>query len=90
MSQLKRAIGDLPLLAVSTDACKGLENAVKVVFRNAEKRECIKHLMQNLVKKFRGKVYSRMWPAARAYERDIFDHHMSKIFAARSTIICYG
>ena len=65
-----------------TDACKGLENAVMAVFPNAEKRECIKHLMANLVKKFRGKVYNRMWPAARAYEREIFDHHMSKIFAA--------
>jgi hypothetical protein len=89
MSQLKRAIGDPPLLAVCTDACKGLENAVKVVFPNAEKRECIKHLMQNLVKKFRGKVYSRMWPAARAYEREIFDHHMSKIFAASVKVAPY-
>lgn len=89
MSQLKRAIGDLPILAVCTDACKGLENAVKVVFPNAEKRECIKHLMANFVKKFRDKVYSRMWPAARAYEREIFDHHMSKIFAASVKVAPY-
>jgi hypothetical protein len=31
MQQLKKAIGDPPLLAVCTDACKGLENAVKNV-----------------------------------------------------------
>ncbi|KAM0880994.1 hypothetical protein ACQ4PT_033212 [Festuca glaucescens] len=89
MSQLKRAIGDPPLLVVCTDACKGLENAVKIVFPNAEKRECIKHLMQKFVKKFRGKVYNRMWPAARAYEREIFDHHMSKIFAASVKVAPY-
>ena len=32
MEQLKKAIGDPPLLAVCSDACKGLENAVKNVF----------------------------------------------------------
>jgi transposase-like protein len=40
MSQLKKAIGDLPLLAVCTDACKGLENAVKLVFPQADQRFC--------------------------------------------------
>ena len=89
MSQLKRAIGDPPVLAVCTDACKGLENAVVAVFPNAEKRECIKHLMANFVKKFRGKIYNRMWPAARAYEREIFEHHMSKIFAASIKVAPY-
>jgi len=39
-NQLKKSIGDPPLLAVCTDACKGLENAVKNVFPNAEQREC--------------------------------------------------
>ena len=36
MEQLKKAIGDPPLLAVCSDACKGLENAVKNVFPNVE------------------------------------------------------
>jgi hypothetical protein len=36
MIHLRRAIGNLPLLAVSTDACKGLENAVKDIFPHAE------------------------------------------------------
>ena len=38
MNQLKMAIGDPPLLAVCTDACKGLENAANNVFTNAEQR----------------------------------------------------
>jgi hypothetical protein len=38
MEQLKKAIGDLPLLAICSDACKGLENAVNNVFPNAEQR----------------------------------------------------
>ena len=46
MTQLKKAIGDPPLLAVCTDACKGLENAVKRVFPKAEQRECFLHLMK--------------------------------------------
>ena len=36
MKQLKKAIGEPPLLAFISDACKGLENAVKNVFPNAE------------------------------------------------------
>ncbi|KAK1627375.1 hypothetical protein QYE76_001690 [Lolium multiflorum] len=39
MMQLKRSIGLVSPLAVHTDACKGLENAVKNVFTHAEKRE---------------------------------------------------
>jgi hypothetical protein len=36
MEHLRRAIGDPPLLVVSSDACKGLENAVNVVFPHVE------------------------------------------------------
>jgi hypothetical protein len=36
MIQLKRCLGPVSPLAVHTDACKGLENAVKVVFPHAE------------------------------------------------------
>jgi transposase-like protein len=45
MTHLQRAIGDLPLLAVSTDAYKGLENVVKDVFPHTEQRECFRHMM---------------------------------------------
>jgi len=77
MTQLKKAIGDPPLLAVCIDACKGLENAVKRVFPKAEQRECFLHLMKNFQKKFRG--FGRMYPAARAYDQDIFFEHMAAI-----------
>jgi hypothetical protein len=32
MTQVSKAIGPLQILAVRTDACKGLENVVKKVF----------------------------------------------------------
>ena len=38
MEQLQKAIGNPPHLAISSDACKGLENAVKKVFPQAEHR----------------------------------------------------
>jgi hypothetical protein len=41
----EKAIGDLPLLVVCIDACKGLENTVKPVFPQADQRECFRHLM---------------------------------------------
>ncbi|XP_066354885.1 uncharacterized protein [Miscanthus floridulus] len=69
MEQLKKAIGDPPLLAVCSDACKGLENVVKNVFPNAEQRECFYHLVRNLKKRFRG--FGQIYPAARAYREDI-------------------
>jgi transposase-like protein len=45
MTQLHNALGDVPILAVCTDACKDLEKTVKDVFPNAEQRECFRHLM---------------------------------------------
>jgi hypothetical protein len=54
MEHLRSAIGDPPFLAVSSEACKGLENAVKVVFPHTEQRECFRHLMENYVKKYGG------------------------------------
>jgi hypothetical protein len=32
MEQLRKAIGPIENLAICTDACKGLESAVKIVF----------------------------------------------------------
>jgi transposase-like protein len=50
MMQLKICLGPVSPLAVHTDACKGLENAVKVVFPHAEQRECFGHMWMNLIK----------------------------------------
>lgn len=70
-------MGDLPSLALCSDACKGLKNATHSVFRFAEKRECFRHLMQNYIKQFGGSEY--MYPAARAYRREVFDHYFTSI-----------
>lgn len=86
MSQLNRALGSVPNLAICTDACKGLENAVKKVFPHVEQRECFRHLMANFTKKFKGDVFGRMWPAARAYRPEVFSHHMQKVLAASSRV----
>jgi transposase-like protein len=75
MTQLHKAIGDLPLLVVSTDACKGIKNVVKCVFPMAKQRECFKHLMDNYVKRFSGKEH--MYSAGRAYRKDVHDYHIS-------------
>jgi hypothetical protein len=82
MMQLKRCIGPVSPLAIHTDACKGLENAVNNVFPHAEKRECFGHLWMNLIKKFRGDEFGRMWPAARAYTKQTHSYHLGKIMTA--------
>ncbi|XP_037473932.1 uncharacterized protein LOC119349951 [Triticum dicoccoides] len=89
MQQLHRAIGHLQTLAICTDACKGLENAVKIVFPQAEQRECFRHLMANFKKKFHGDVFGRMWPAAKAYHLETFNYHMGKIFEAEPAVSTY-
>jgi transposase-like protein len=57
--QLRKAIGEPTLLAIHSDACKGLTEAVKDVFPNAERRECFRHLMQNYVKLLPGHIGQR-------------------------------
>lgn len=70
MEQLKKAIGDHSLLVVCSDACKGLDNAVKKVFPNAEQRECFYHRVKNFSNRYRG--FGQIYPVARAYREDIF------------------
>ena len=79
MMQLKRSIGPVSPLAVHTDACKGLENAVKNVFPHCEQRECFGHMWMNVIKKFRGDAFGRLWPAARAYKLSTQEYHLNKI-----------
>ena len=83
MEQLSKAIGPIPRLAVCTDACKGLEGAVKDVFLYAEQRECFRHLMENMKKYYTGEVYGKnMWSAARAYSPHRFKYFFDKVLAA--------
>ena len=52
MQQLHRAVGSPPGLVISTDACKGFETVVSVVFTEAEHRECMRHLYGNFMKQY--------------------------------------
>uniref|UniRef100_A0A0A9GRG2 SWIM-type domain-containing protein n=1 Tax=Arundo donax TaxID=35708 RepID=A0A0A9GRG2_ARUDO len=90
MRQLEKAIGHPPSLVISTDACKGLDAAVKEVFPGIEHRECMRYLWANFKKKYRGEVYDKnMWPAARAYKSDKFNFHFNQVVAASPDIIDY-
>lgn len=87
MEQLRKAIGPMNTLAICTDACKGLESAVKVVFPQVEMRECFRHLMDNMKKYYSGKVYGKnMWPAARAYSPHKFKYFFDKVLVASSGV----
>jgi transposase-like protein len=86
MSQLHKVVGDLPKLSICSHAYKGLLNAVRDVFLEADRRECFRHLMQNFVKRFLGESGGHMWPAARAYDRDVYESHMTEVYAAFSSV----
>lgn len=77
MEMLHKAIGSPTGLVISTDAGKGIDSAVTKVFSNGvEHRECMRHLVKNFQKRYRGEVFERnLWPAARAYRRSTFERH---------------
>jgi hypothetical protein len=80
MRQLKRAVGSPPDLVICTDACKGLDIVVGVVFPEAEYRECMRHLYGNFMKSFSGDVFTdHLYPAARSNTEGMFKWHMKKI-----------
>jgi hypothetical protein len=41
------------------------------------KRECFRHLVQNFVKRHVGREH--LFPAARAYMKEVFDHHFDRV-----------
>ena len=84
------AIGDVPNLVISTDACKGLETVVGAVFPQAENRECMRHLYQNFMKHYSGDVFTaHLYPTARSYTQGMFKWHMKKFFQFAPTAIEY-
>jgi hypothetical protein len=89
MQQLKLCIGDRKGLAIHTDACKGLENAINAVYPNCEHRECMMHLMLNFKKKFKGDILDNMWPAAWTYEVEKHESFIAAIEAASPEAIAY-
>jgi phenolic acid decarboxylase len=84
LQQLQKAIGEPLVLAVHSDAYKGLTAAVLDVFPHAEQRECFRHLMQNYIKNFVGKEF--MYPAAQTYRSEVYAHHMTNVASIPSVI----
>jgi len=81
LQQLRNIIGTSPGLAIHTDACKGLESAVDIVFPGVEHRECMRHLAQNFKKKFKGKVYDEnLWPASYTCSKRKHEHHLRVLY----------
>jgi hypothetical protein len=89
MTQLRRAIGNMEKLAICTDVGKGLMTAVELVFPQADKRECFRHLMQNFIKRFHENSYRGMYPAARAYRQAEFDRHIGPILHSDPEVITW-
>jgi hypothetical protein len=77
LQQLRKAIGEPPLLAVCSDACKGLTESVRDVFPQVERRECFRHLMQNYINQFSRKEH--MYPVARAYRKQVYEHNKTNV-----------
>ena len=75
--KLQTAIGSPPGLVISTDAGKGIDSAVTAVFSNGvEHRECMRHLVKNFQKRYRGAVFKKhLWPACRAFNKKHYEHH---------------
>jgi hypothetical protein len=83
-SRLHQAIGSPPGLVISTDAGKGIDSAVTQVFKNGvEHRECMRHLVANFQKRFRGEVFEKhLRPACRAFQRQRFEEHYNLMYEA--------
>ncbi|CAD6266896.1 unnamed protein product [Miscanthus lutarioriparius] len=83
-SRLHQAIGSPLGLVISTDAGKGIDSAITKVFKNwVEHRECMRHLVANFQKRFRGEVFEKhLWPACRAYQRHRFEEHYNLMYEA--------
>ncbi|XP_020167209.1 uncharacterized protein [Aegilops tauschii subsp. strangulata] len=82
LQQLCNIIGTPSGLVIHTDACKGLETAVEILFPGVEHRECMRHLAQNFKKKFKGKVYDEnLWPASYTCSVRKHEHHLRVLYA---------
>lgn len=87
LQNLRKVIGSPEGLVIHTDACKGLESAVEKVFPGVEHRECMRHLVQNFTKKFRGKVYDdNLWPASYTCSLKKHEHHLREMYKANPLV----
>jgi len=81
LQNLKQAVGFPEGLVIHTDACKGLEIAVDLVFPGVEHRECMRHLAANFGKRFKGKLFDdNLWPASLTYSLKKHNYHVSQMY----------
>lgn len=83
-SRLQQAIGSPPGLVISTNAGKGIDSGVTQVFKiGVEHRECMRHLVADFQKRYRGEVFEKhLWPACRAFQRHRFKEHYNLMYDA--------
>ena len=81
LQNLKQAVGFPEGLVIHTDACKGLEIAVDLVFPGVEHRECMRHLAANFGKRFKGKLFDdNLWPASLTYSLKKHNYQVSQMY----------
>jgi len=63
---------------------KGIDKAVTKIFSNGvEHRECMRHLVKNFQKRFRGEVFEKnLWPASRCYRMTTHERHWNEMHKA--------
>jgi hypothetical protein len=67
-------------LVISTDAGKGIEEAVEGVYLGVEHRECMRHLWKNMKKTYSCTLYGKnMSAAAKSFTADKFNFFMRNI-----------
>jgi hypothetical protein len=82
LEHLRAVIGHPDSLTIHTDACKGLEIAVYKMFPRVEHRECMRHLVANFGKYYKGKIYDdNLWPSSLTYSLKKFNFHLNQMYA---------
>ncbi|XP_076905297.1 uncharacterized protein LOC143561018 [Bidens hawaiensis] len=87
---LKKAIGTLNRLVISSDRQKGLDIAITQVYPMAEHREYVRHIYSNFKRQFRGEFFTRnLWHAARTYRLTEHERLLNEIGGANKDALTY-
>ncbi|PKU59816.1 hypothetical protein MA16_Dca027652 [Dendrobium catenatum] len=94
MRNLSESFGcEVPHLAFISDMEKGLGEAIKLIFPNAEHRVCMRHLWKNIKKLFRcedGHILRNLvWTAANTYKLNDFHMKIEEIYKINPQIYNY-